>query len=230
MTAWSYSSITLFDQCPKKYYHLRISKDIKEPESEQMVYGKELHLAAEEYIRDDKAIPPQFMYIKPMLDKLKAVPGEKLCEYKLGIKVIEGGKLAPCDFFDKQVWYRGIADLIILDKEKQEARVIDYKTGKSAQYADTKQLKLLAAAVFLHFPEIKTIKAGLLFVVANDFIRENYEAMFKLAYFEQIKPTVQQLESAIESNVWNPKRNFTCKGWCPVKECPHWEPKRNRNG
>ena len=30
--AWSYSSITLFDQCPKKYYHLRVAKDIKEPD------------------------------------------------------------------------------------------------------------------------------------------------------------------------------------------------------
>ena len=220
MTAWSYSSITLFDQCPKKYYHLRVNKDVKEPESEQMIYGKELHLAAEEYIRDGKPIDPRFAYIQPMVDKLKNLPGEKLCENKLAVKYVNG-RLVPCDFFDKDVWYRGIADLIILDKDNQEAKVIDYKTGKSAQYADTKQLKLLAACVFTHYPEIMVIKAGLLFVVANEFIKAEYTTHHRLAYFEEFKPLVNQLDACMENGVWNPKRNFTCSKWCPVLECSH---------
>jgi hypothetical protein len=226
MPAWSYSSITLFEQCPKKYYHLRISKDIVEPESEQMIYGKEVHTAAEEYIRDGKEIPAKFAFIKPMVDKLKDLPGEKLCEYKMGVK-FKDGHITACDFFDKEVYWRGIADLVVLDRENQEAKVIDYKTGKTAQYADTKQLKLLSAALFTHFPEIKVIKAGLLFVVAKDFIKETYDVGFRLAYFEQFRPLIQQLEAAIESGVWNPKRNFTCKGWCPVKSCQHWEERRS---
>jgi hypothetical protein len=221
MTAWSYSSITLFDQCPKKYYHLRVVKDIKEPESEAMNYGKDLHLAAEEHIRDGKPLPAKYAYIQDMLDKLKEIPGEKLCENKLAVKLTSDGRLTPCGFFDKDVWYRGIADLIILDKENQEARIIDYKTGKSAKYADTKQLKLLAATVFTHYPEIKIIKAGLLFVVSKEFIKETYDANFRLAYFEHFKPLVNQLESSISNNVWNPKRNFTCRKWCPVTTCPH---------
>ena len=220
MTAWSYSSITLYDQCPKKYYHLRVAKDIKEPESEAMNYGKDLHLAAEEYIRDGKPLPAKYAYIQEMLDKLKALPGEKLCENKLAVKIVDG-KLTPCDFFDKNVWYRGIADLIILDRENKEARIIDYKTGKSAKYADTKQLKLLAATVFTHYPEIKVIKAGLLFVVSKEFIKEEYTTHHRLAYFEHFKPLVNQLESSISNNVWNPKRNFTCRKWCPVTTCPH---------
>jgi CRISPR/Cas system-associated exonuclease Cas4 (RecB family) len=221
MPAWSYSSITLFEQCPKKYYHLRVAKDIKEPDSEQLIYGKEVHLAAEEYIRDGKPIPEKFAYIKPMLDKLNAIKGEKLCENKLAVKYSADGRLIPCDFFDKDVWWRGIADLIILDRENQEARVIDYKTGSSSKYADTKQLKLVAAAVFLHYPEIKVIKGGLLFVVPKDFIKDEYECHFKYAYFEQFKPLVQQLEDCHNNGVWNPKRNFSCKAWCPVLDCHH---------
>jgi len=221
MTAWSYSSITLFEQCPKKYYHLRIAKDIKEPESEAMNYGKDLHLAAEEYIRDGKPLPEKYAYIKDLLDKLNLIKGEKLCENKLAVKLTTDNRLTPCDFFDKDVWYRGIADLIILDRENQEARIIDYKTGKSAKYADTKQLKLLAACVFTHYPEIKIIKAGLLFVVSKEFIKEEYDTHHKLAYFEQFKPLVNQLDACIENGVWNPKRNFTCSKWCPVKSCAH---------
>lgn len=220
MAAWSYSSITLFDQCPKKYYHLRVVKDIKEPESEAMNYGKDLHLAAEEHIRDGKPLPEKYAFIQEMLDKLKKVPGEKLCEYKLGIKYMNG-RYTACDFFDKDVWWRGIADLIIIDREKQEARVVDYKTGKSSRYADTKQLKLLAAAVFTHFPEIRVIKAGLLFVVPKEFIKEEYDFMFRSAYFEHFKPLVEQLDACHTNGVWNPKRNFTCSKWCPVTSCSH---------
>ena len=221
MPAWSYSSITLFDQCPKKYYHLRVAKDIVEKDSEQIIYGKEVHLVAEEYIRDDKPIPEKYAYIKPMLDKLRAIPGEKLCENKLAVKLTTDNRLVACDFFDKDTYWRGIADLIILDRENQEARVIDYKTGSSSKYADTKQLKLLAGAVFTHYPEIKVIKAGLLFVVPKEFIKEEYDCHFRLAYFEQFRPLVQQLEDCHNNGVWNPKRNFSCKAWCPVLDCHH---------
>ena len=30
-----------------------------------------------------------------------------------------------------------------------------------------------------------------------------------------------RLEAAHETNVWNPKPNFTCRKFCLVKECEH---------
>ena len=53
---WSYSSLGLFQQCPRKYYHLRVAKDIVEPESEAMNYGTRFHEAAELYMRDGTPI------------------------------------------------------------------------------------------------------------------------------------------------------------------------------
>lgn len=217
---WSYSSISLFAQCPKKYYHLKVVKDIKEPESEAMIYGKDLHLAAEEYVRDGKPIPEKYGFITPLLDKLKALPGEKYCEYQMGVKKTPAG-YSMTNFTDPNAYYRGIADLMVVDKGDKSARLVDYKTGKSAQYADLKQLKLLAAAAFTHFPYVKKIKAGLLFVVSKDFITDEYEADKKDEYFAEFDPLVEQLKVAGESGVWNPKRNFTCKNWCPVLDCPH---------
>lgn len=75
--AWSYSSITLFDQCPKKYYHLRVAKDIKEPESDAMLYGTDVHTAAENFMRDGTPMPKKYEFMLPLLEKLKAIPGEK---------------------------------------------------------------------------------------------------------------------------------------------------------
>ena len=43
---WSYSSLALYQQCPKKYYHLKVVRDIKEPETEAMRYGTEFHSEA----------------------------------------------------------------------------------------------------------------------------------------------------------------------------------------
>jgi len=43
---WSYSSLALYQQCPKKYYHLKVVKDIKEPLSEAITFGNEIHKIA----------------------------------------------------------------------------------------------------------------------------------------------------------------------------------------
>jgi hypothetical protein len=218
--AWSYSSITLFDQCPKKYYHLRVAKDLKEPESEAMLYGTAVHEAAEKYMRDDEPIPEKFAYIEPYLRKLKAIPGEKLCEHKMGLKRTAEG-MQPCGFFDPDVWFRGIADLLIIDREKKEARVIDYKTGKSARYADPKQLALMASCVFFHFPEIERVRSGLLFVVSKDFIPVDFMVKHKHDIFVKLDDTLVSRETAYETQVFNPKQNFSCRQWCPVIICPH---------
>lgn len=223
--AWSYSSITLFDQCPKKYYHLRVAKDIKEPESEAMLYGTAVHKAAEDFIKDGTPVPEKFSFMQSYLDKLKAIPGEKLCEHKMGLKRTKEG-MQPCGFFDKEVWFRGIADLLIIDREKKEARCIDYKTGKSAKYADPKQLALMASCIFFHFPEIERVRSGLLFVVSKDFIPVDFGVKHRHDIFVKLDHILTARDAAYETGVFNPKQNFTCRGWCPVVDCAHWQPKR----
>jgi hypothetical protein len=192
-----------------------VVKDYVEPKTEQLLYGEELHKAAELYIKDGTPLPEQFSFIKSQLDTLNAIDGQKLCEYKMGLTA--SGK--PCGFLDKDVWWRGIADLIVLRGDK--AYVVDYKTSKSAKYADTKQLEILSLALFKHYPQVRKIKAGLLFVVANDFVTTEYEKDNAGTYWTRWIEDVNRLEKAVELNVWNPRPNFTCGQWCPVKDCIH---------
>jgi len=154
--AWSFSSLKTFTTCPKKFYHAKVAKDVKEPEGEAALYGKEVHSVAEFYVRDGKPIPAKFDFIKPALDSLIKIPGDKHCEFKVALTE----SLEPCDFFDKECWFRGVADLLIINEEKGEARVIDYKLGKS-RYADLGQLELMALAVFKIFPKITVARANL---------------------------------------------------------------------
>ncbi len=141
MKAWSYSSLKKFKTCPKQYAEVKIFKNFTEPPfTEATLYGTNFHEAAEHYVRDGTPLPEAFNYVKPHLDALRAIPGEKLCEKKMGLtKALE-----PCAFDDPEVWCRGVADLLIVNREKGVARVVDYKTGRSAKYADTAQLELMA--------------------------------------------------------------------------------------
>jgi hypothetical protein len=213
---WSYSSLDLFKQCPQKYYRLRVLKDVKDPPAEHLNYGLAVHKAAEDYIGKGVPIPEKYVAIlKTSLDRLNAMEGEKHCELRLGLT--QG--LEPCGFFDPDVWWRGVADLIIIKDDS--AYVVDYKTGKSSKYADTKQLELLSLAVFKHFPQVKKIKGGLLFVVANDLIKANYEQDKAGVYWTKWLEDTGRLEAAITNDVWNAKPNFTCRQYCPVHDCQH---------
>ena len=216
--AWSYSSLKLFEQCPRRYQAEKVTKEVGYTETEATIYGTELHKAAEEYIRDGKPIDPRFDFIKPYLDKLNAIEGVKFCELKLGVKRVEG-RLVACDFFDPAVWFRGVADLVIIDGDR--AWITDYKSGKSAKYADIRQLALMAAALFLKYPEVKKIKTSLLFVVSKEFIKEDFQKDYGLSIFSELNGLLTARDKAYETDVWNPRPNNLCRKWCPVKTCPH---------
>ena len=212
---WSYSSLGLYQQCPKKYYHLKVAKDIKEELGEAIIFGNEIHKIAEEYVAKDKPIPEKYRGIEPALKALKDMEGEKLCENKLGLTI----DFEPCGFFDKKVWWRGVADIIILQGDT--ILTVDYKTGKKSQYADLKQLEILALALFKHYPQVKRVKAGLLFLFADDFIKTVYSADAQSTLWTDWVSDVGQLETSVINDVWNAKPNFTCRGWCPVHSCDH---------
>lgn len=215
---WSYSAATTYEQCGRKYYHLYVAKDVKsDNDSPALKLGNEIHKAAEDYVGKGKPLPEKFQEFQSTLDKLKAIPGEKLCEYKLGLTK----ELKPCGFFDSDVYWRGAVDLLILDRDKGLATIVDYKSNKSSDRADTRQLSLLSVAVFKTFPEIKTIKCGLVFLIAKDLVREEHHVDNVDELWAEWEPLLKRIETSYETGVFNASPNFLCKNWCPVKSCPH---------
>jgi len=220
---WSYSSIKNFQQCPKKYYHLSVAKDVKQSSNTALVYGNEVHKAAENFIRNGDPIPEKFAYLRDVLSVLQQIDGEKHCELRLGLAK-EGEEYTPCEFFAKNVWWRGIIDLLIIRGDT--ALMIDYKTSKNAKYADTKQLDLLATAIFTHYPQINKLNSALLFVVSNEFVRRTHTRNDSKTYIEPFEYDVMRIEEALQSGVWNAVSGPLC-GWCPVKTCINYkEPRR----
>jgi hypothetical protein len=222
MTAWSYSSIKTFDQCPKKYFHLKVVKDVKDDPGEAAVYGTAVHEAAELFVKDGTPIPDKFAFMRPIVKPLAAKQGVKHTELKLGVRKADAG-FEPCGFFDKDVWYRGIVDLLIVDDTK--GWMVDYKTGKNAKYADMKQLDLMAGALFIKHPELETIKSALAYVVSQEFPNKTHTRDKLDAYMSVFDDQLDQLDAAMENGVWNAKTSPLC-GWCPVTSCEHWKPRR----
>ena len=212
--SWSYSSLKTFQQCPRKYYHTKVAKDVVEPKTTAMMYGEAMHKAAEDYIKHGVPIPEKFAFIRDIMEQLAALPGEKHCELRLGLTK----DLQPCEFFAKDVWWRGIADLVVVNQDKGLIHSIDYKTGKNARYADVQQLDMVAAGLFAKFPSITKIKSALLFVVSKEFVRADHQADMAQKYMDKPAQDVARIEKAMETGVWNPSQSALCK-YCPVKTC-----------
>ena len=215
MTSWSYSSLSLFKQCPRKFHRLRVLKDIKEPDSEHLIYGRDVHTAAEEYGRDGKELPAKYAYIPPSIDAVLANDREQHFERRLALTET----LEPTDFFADNVWWRGIADFISIEGDK--AWLVDWKTGKSARYADTKQLEILSLAMFRVWQGINTIYGGLAFLVSKEFVPARFRRHNADSLWEKWFLDTERLKAAEDTGVWNASPNFTCRAWCPVLDCEH---------
>jgi hypothetical protein len=174
-----------------------------------------MHKAAENYVGQGVALPPAFAYLKPTLDKIVGYPGKTYCEYQMALTK----ELEPCAFDSPDAWWRGIADVLNIDGNK--ARILDYKTGKSAKYADSKQLELLSLATFKYFPQVTHTKGALLFVVAKDIVPAEFDVVDSGKKWAKWVKDTQDLEQSLVNGAWNPRPNFTCSKWCAVHDCIH---------
>jgi hypothetical protein len=128
--------------------------------------------------------------------------------------------LEACEFHAPNVWWHGIADLVVINEEKKMAYSVDYKTSKNARYADVKQLDLVATGIFAKFPKIERIKSALLFVVSKEFVKAEHHVEMVPKYVEKPARDVARIEAALENGVWNPVQGPLCK-FCSVKQCEY---------
>lgn len=214
---WSFSKIKAFETCPRQFYHEKVLKEFPQEETQAMLYGTQYHEAAELYIRDGTELPGRFSFSKKTLDRLNEMEGVKICEHEMGITE----NLQPCGFKDKDVWWRGVSDLTVINLEKADSRIIDYKTGKSARYADKGQLELMSMSLFIHEPEVSRVKAALMFVVSKEFVPAVYRRSQVPELWDKWMGKFARMDKAFETDTWNAKPSGLCKAHCRVLSCPH---------
>lgn len=214
---WSYSGLKDYQNCPKQYHEVKVLKRYEKRPTKQMLYGTEVHSALEDYVKAGKPLPKNYERFRHMLDPLAEMAGTKYPEHRMALT----HDRRPCTFGAANYWVRGIADLLVIDEDT--AFIVDYKTG-SNRYPDPKQLQLMALMAFEHFPEVKGIKAGLLFVMHDHFVTSEYKRDDKDKLWLDFMPTLERLSLSHKNEVWQENPTPLC-GWCPVKSCQFYKEK-----
>lgn len=228
--SWSYSRLKNFEACPKKHWEVDIAKNIKEPESEQLLWGNRVHkdLAAiiknrvahrDGLITDVLPVPVGIEGYMSAVDKIVASQGQIYVEQQYAIDKDFG----PTEWFSRpnkpEPWYRGIGDVVLIAGDI--GMVIDWKTGKILE--DSQQLALMAACLFAHFPQLAAVRSEFVWlkegpdvVTREDFYRTDMPNMWRGLW-----PRIEELKVAHETTSYPPKPSGLCKRFCPVTNCPY---------
>lgn len=207
-TAWSYSSLSAFEQCPLRYKLTRVTKVIKEPETEATLWGNRVHKALEERIRDGVQLPATLAGFEGLVAKVAASAGSVAVEMKVGVN----SSFRSTGFFDRDVWCRGVIDVAVVNGDK--ALLLDWKTGKPKPGSD--QLKLSAGMAFAKFPAVKTVETAFIWLKNNTVDRDKFTREQVGEIWSSFIPRVERLNLAFENDRWPAKPSGLCKNYCPV--------------
>lgn len=168
MLALSYSRISDFRQCPRKFYLKYIEKapNFIEDSSKNphLVRGSNVHKALEMYVVKKKAgqteIPvstmPEVESTKPLIDKLMTQ-----FDVHPEMQIAINKDFQQVDWFSKEAWFRVITDIIGFG---DILFIGDYKTGKVTDYSGTMEepgqlhmSSLIGMALWPQFNDVRNI-------------------------------------------------------------------------
>lgn len=211
--SFSYSKLKNFASCPHRYYKVDVLREIKEAESEQLKWGNQVHDALAKRVGNKSPLPKGMEQFEDLATRVENVPGQVMVEQKLAIKADFG----PTAWFDKQAWFRAIADVLIVNGDV--ALAIDYKLGKILE--DSQQLALLSACVFAHYPDVHAIRTEFWWLKDDAVSRADFKRTDMPAVWNNVLPRVKELQHAHETLTFPPRPGGLCRSWCPVTSCLH---------
>jgi RecB family exonuclease len=221
-TALSYSRLSVFEQCEARFDYQYVSKRVQDQPNEASAYGDRVHKVLEAYGRGNtpQGIEAEQTLAKwgSLVDRIVSRPGDKLFEHQMAVNK----ELQPVDWFAKDVWIRGIADVLIVNEDT--AYVLDYKSGKVKE--NPTQLQLFAAMVMWHFPQVNTVHTSFIWLVYNQMTNAKYERRYLGALWNALKPRFEKVQDVVDLGVFKTKPGPLCP-WCPAKDiCPDARLKR----
>lgn len=210
--AWSHTSLTAFESCPKKYYHTKVAKDVKEDFGEAAAWGQKVHKQLEQRLAEGTPLPDYLSNCEPICADILSRDGSRVIEEQIALDK----NFQPVKWFDKSAWCRGVIDAGVVGQKS--AVLLDWKTGK--RKPDNDQLKLFAAFSFARWPWLEKIVTGFVWLQENKVDKQLFtRTQDNAAIWAEVMPRVNRLDSAYERNSWPAKPNGLCKNYCPVKSC-----------
>ena len=178
---YSISKLGTYAQCPNKFNLQYIQKITGLFSMNVALYkGKFIHKVLENKFDYDVEFETNEIFTEKEKEKAKQIirnfeNSDIGAKYKkiINLAVLEedfafkinNGKLELCDFWDKEAWCRGSADLYI--SKITAAYIFDYKSGKDKSEEDDfgiDQSMMYGIYMFLKFPEVQIVTAIFCFV------------------------------------------------------------------
>ena len=218
-TAWSYSVLSMFEQCAKKYFHIKIQKDAKDSNSSFSSEGKEIHDAMFKRVIKGIALPLPIRHLEKWAARFADAPHD---ERHGEMKMCLNNKFEPVDWFAPDAWVRAIVDLLIIRGDT--AIIVDWKTGKKR--IDWTQLQLTAAVLSRLMPEIKNFKLVFVWLKSSEVSSMQLELAEIRPIWMTLLPRVKEIEQAKLTTSFPATESGLCR-YCPVSQCPHWVERDN---
>lgn len=205
---WSYSALTAYETCPRRYELTRVSRTVKEPQTEATIWGNQVHKALELYAKGEKPLPEDLKKYERYVNKILSYEGKRVIEERIALDK----NFRPTKWMAKDVWVRGIIDIGVVGSEK--AYLLDWKTGK--RKPDMDQLKLFAALAFAVYPWIEKVTTGFIWLKTKEFDKEMFTREQLPEIWDEFMPRLNRLAISFRDDKWTPKPSGLCKNWCPV--------------
>ena len=205
---WSYSSLSAFETCPRRFKLTRLDKKVVEAQTAATIHGNEVHKALELATKGTQQLPEKYGQYQPIIDRVTARPGKRLVEFKFGLTK----NLRPAEFFGKDVWVRGVIDFGLLTTKTAVA--LDWKTGKPKSDAD--QLKLFAGVMLRTYPYLEAVKTGYVWLAYNKVDTQTFKQADAPEIWGEFAVRVHRMELALKNDDFPPRPSGLCASWCPV--------------
>lgn len=217
LQAFSFSRLEGYETCPRKFHAISVAKTVKDPPNEHTQYGTDMHLAFAHYLKTGKILPLHMRQHLPMLNKIKAAPGEHIIEQQIAINA----NYQPTGWFSDDVYCRVISDLTIMNAP--HAVMFDWKSGKMKDGFD--QLRLAAAVMFLIAEELETISMHYVWTKSKKVTSDKMTRDEMPAVWANLSPRLIAYQNAFVTQTFEARKGYHCR-YCPVKTCPYNESKK----
>lgn len=205
---WSYTFLHTYESiCPYQAYRRFIVRDIPFSETEAMKRGIDGHTAME-YRVGGKPLPREMQAYEPFVAPFDG-RGAK-AEVKLGVTADR----QACDFFDKDVWGRGKADVIVT--QATTAYLGDWKFGKST-YESRFELDVQAVLLKAKMPNLQRI-VGQYHWLSENRSGELYDLSDTDKAWQKIRDIMYKVEQDKLADNFEKRKGPLCR-FCTVGNC-----------
>ena len=149
----SFSALKMYENCPRRYMHQRVNKEVQDEGSDASKYGERIHEALELRLRDQSPLTDETRKYESLCTAIEreSKDGELFVEQKMTLNK----NLTPTEWFAPDAWFRSVLDVLMIHENQKKAFVLDWKTGK--RRPDFTQMEIFALQVFKHYPNVDTV-------------------------------------------------------------------------